>query len=35
MKDLETEALCNLRRAYERSDLDRQKFWQLMRDHHL
>ena len=35
MKNLKTEALCDLRRAYERSDLDRQKFWQLMRDHHL
>ena len=35
MKDLETQALCDLWLAHERGDLDRQKFWELMRDHHL
>ena len=35
MKDLEIQALCDLWRSYERGDLDRQAFWELMRDHHL
>ena len=35
MKDLDIQALCDMRLAYERGDLDRQKFWELMRDHHL
>ena len=35
MKDLGTQTLCDMWRAYERGDLDRQKFWELMRDHHL
>lgn len=35
MKDLDIQALCDLRLAHEQGDLDRQKFWGLMRDYHL
>ena len=35
MKDLDIQVLCDLRLAHEQGDLDRQKFWALMRDYHL
>ena len=34
MKNPAIQALCELRHAYQRNELERQKFWQSMRDHH-